>query len=74
MTRVRAGSTAEDAGVEAGDTLASINGTKPASIEEAKRLLYGMIGPAVAITLHPAGRDLHLKIARDGKATGLTSA
>jgi len=75
VTRVRGGSTANEAGIKPGDIVAEIGGTKPASVEEAKRLLYGKIGTTVVVTLQLAGRDFNLKIKREayGKATGLAS-
>ncbi len=62
---VVAGSTAEGAGVMAGDRLISIDGVVPESIAGAERLLSGAERSDVVLELHHQGMPKVLRIARE---------
>ena len=58
------GSTADEAGLQKGDVIVSIRGSKPESVENAAELLRGKAGTSVTVVVSRGGREKTFRVAR----------
>lgn len=72
VVRVRDGSEAQKAGIQAGDEIVSINDRAPADTQETKAWLFGKIADPVKVALKRLEQHLEFLIKRESlaKATG----